>query len=517
MIQRILDLIKSGEGMTIEFKESRNKLTKDIYETVCSFLNRLGGDIILGVDDHGQIVGIDPDQVAQIKKEFASNLNNRQKINPPFYLTLNPYEIDGRTVLHVFVPMSSDVHRCIGRIYDRNEDGDFDITDNTNLVAEMFIRKQRTYTVNEVFPFAEMVDLRSDLIQLVRKRVTNIHDEPHPWTNLTDLELLRSAGLFLKDYLTGKEGITMAGILLFGKDETILSVLPHHRTDAIVRRINLDRYDDRDDIRTNLLESYSRLLAFCAKHLNDPFYLDGDTRISLRDKIVRELAANMLIHREYVMAYPATLVIESGRLYTENSNRPHGYGRIDINHFTPYPKNPMLAKMFKEIGYADELGSGIRNTTRYTALYSGKIPVFEEGDVFRVIIPLKPENLPQGLNATLKLKSTDAGVGENVQQARGNTQQATQRDGEHDGEHDGQHDGEHDGLELNKMQTILLAFCETPKTRNDIMEYLGLKDRMNTYYRVIKPLLVKGLLLMAYPEKPRSPLQKYHTALPTRY
>ena len=64
MIQRILDLIKSGEGMTVEFKESRNKLNKDIYETVCSFLNRLGGDIILGVDDHGQIVGIEPDQVA---------------------------------------------------------------------------------------------------------------------------------------------------------------------------------------------------------------------------------------------------------------------------------------------------------------------------------------------------------------------------------------------------------------------------------------------------------------------
>ena len=94
----------------------------------------------------------------------------------------------------------------------------------------------------------------------------------------------------------------------------------------------------------------------------------------------------MLIHREYVMAYPARLVIESDRLYTENSNRPHGFGQIDLNHFTPYPKNPVLAKMFKEIGYADELGSGIRNTTRYTALYSGKIPVFEEGDIFRVMI-----------------------------------------------------------------------------------------------------------------------------------
>ncbi len=101
----------------------------------------------------------------------------------------------------------------------------------------------------------------------------------------------------------------------------------------------------------------------------------------------------------------------------------------------------------------------------------------------------------------MKLKSTDDGVGDKTQKPNGNTQ----------------HDGEHDVLELNKMQMMLLAFGETLKSRNDIMEHLGLKDRMKTYYRVIKPLLVKGFLLMAYPEKSRSPLQKYHTALPTGY
>jgi ATP-dependent DNA helicase RecG len=47
----------------------------------------------------------------------------------------------------------------------------------------------------------------------------------------------------------------MAGILLLGKDETIMAALPHHKTDAILRVENTDRYDDRDDIRTNLLES----------------------------------------------------------------------------------------------------------------------------------------------------------------------------------------------------------------------------------------------------------------------
>lgn len=73
---------------------------------------------------------------------------------------------------------------------------------------------------------------------------------------MTDEQMLKSANLIAKDYATGKEGLTLAAILLFGKDETILSVLPHHKTDAIYRVKNLDRYDDRDDIRTNLIESF---------------------------------------------------------------------------------------------------------------------------------------------------------------------------------------------------------------------------------------------------------------------
>lgn len=62
---------------------------------------------------------------------------------------------------------------------------------------------------------------------------------------------------------------------------------------------NLDRYDDRDDIRCNLIESYDRLMHFVKKHLDDPFYLEGDVRVSVRNKLFREVVANILIHREY--------------------------------------------------------------------------------------------------------------------------------------------------------------------------------------------------------------------------
>ncbi|WP_312667519.1 hypothetical protein [Tissierella praeacuta] len=59
----------------------------------------------------------------------------------------------------------------------------------------------------------------------------------------------------------------------------------------------MDRYDDRDNIRVNLIESYDQLMYFISKHLNDNFYLEGDRRISLRNKIFREVVVNILIQR----------------------------------------------------------------------------------------------------------------------------------------------------------------------------------------------------------------------------
>lgn len=49
----------------------------------------------------------------------------------------------------------------------------------------------------------------------------------------------------------------------------------------------------------------------------------------------------------------------------------------------------MCGYFFLIIGLTDELGSGMRNTYKYTQLYSKEQPLFEEGDIFKTIIPLK--------------------------------------------------------------------------------------------------------------------------------
>lgn len=110
--------------------------------------------------------------------------------------------------------------------------------------------------------------------------------------------------------------------------------------------------------------------------------------VSARDHILREIVSNLLMHRDFSSGYVAKMVIEKDKLYTENANLSHGYGVLNLATFDPFQKNPPISKVFREIGLADELGSGMRNTYKYTKMYSGGEPQFVEGDVFRITIPL---------------------------------------------------------------------------------------------------------------------------------
>ena len=91
--------------------------------------------------------------------------------------------------------------------------------------------------MNKVYPNLKIDFLDINIIEKVRKMAI-LRNQNHIWKNLNDEELLRSANLILIDPETNKEGITLAAILLFGKDNSIMSVLPQHKTDAIFRAVS---------------------------------------------------------------------------------------------------------------------------------------------------------------------------------------------------------------------------------------------------------------------------------------
>lgn len=451
---------------------SRGSFRKDVYESICAFSNRNGGHIFLGIKDNGEILGIESHCIEKMKKDFVTAINNANKMYPPLFLTPVEYELQGKRILYIYVPFGTQVCRCSGRIYDRNNESDIDITDNEELVYKLYARKQGTYFVNRVFPEWGIDVLCPGLIERARK-ITRAKSNNHAWLSMDDEELLRSAGLILLDRESRREGITLAAILLFGKDTTIMSALPQHKTDMIFRVQNLDRYDDRDVIVTNLLDSYDRMSEFAKKHLNDPFVLYGMQSVSARDAILREIISNSLAHRDYSSGYVAKMVIEKDRIFAENRNRTHGYGNLNLNTFEPFPKNPAISKVFREIGLADELGSGMRNTYKFTKLYSGGIPQFVEGDIFKTIIPLND-------TATMRLGPISS-------------------------------DQVSDQVVQNDVVDKILEYCKVARTKKEIAEHIGYKNLTYMTRKFLKPLLERNKLLYIIPKKPQSKLQKYIT------
>ena len=387
-LKEFQSILTIGETVAVEFKRCGNRIESDTYETVCSFLNRFGGDIFMGVLDDGTVVGVPEKAASGMIKNFIKVISNPALFTPTVYLVPEIIKYNEKsTIIHVHIPPSAEVHSYKKVIYDRVDDADVKVT-ATSAIAQMYIRKQNIFTERKIYPYAKMEDLRLDMLPRIRTMAINHAGGNHPWATMDDCTLLKSAGLYGRDIVTGEEGYNLAAIMLLGKDDVILNVVPTYVTDALVRKVNVDRYDDREIIKTNLIDSYSQLLEFGRKHLPDKFFLEDTVNKSLRNTIVREMVSNTLMHREFTSSYTAKFVIEKARAYVENANRSIKDGVITVDNLEPISKNPIIAAFFRNIGYADQLGSGVRKLFKYSKFYSGKEPEFMEGDVFKIIVPL---------------------------------------------------------------------------------------------------------------------------------
>lgn len=404
--KKLASYLKMGEGISIEFKRCGNQPESDFFETVCSFANRQGGNVFLGVEDDATVSGVPGSAIRDVKRNITNVLNNPKVFSPAPLVEMEDIDCDGKTVIRVWVPMGPAVYSYKGVVYDRLADADVRIA-GVDQLSLMYMRKQNTFSERRIYPYVEMADLRDDLIARMRQMAIARRPD-HIWGSLDDASMLRSAKLFAKDRSTGEEGFTLAAVLLLGSDDVIGDVCPAYKTDAICRLDDVDRYDDRLVVSTNLIEAYDLLSEFARRHLPDKFVLDGDVRKSARDIIVRELVSNLLIHREFMSPFPAKLVIDADGIRTENASRALYEGRITLTDFNPMPKNPTIADVYANIGLAEELGSGVRNLSKFSQLYSGRVATLEDGDIFRAHVPVWRSAAGSGQGSIFALVSSIA-------------------------------------------------------------------------------------------------------------
>ena len=386
---KLKQLLAHPEGTIIEYKKSQESLTRSVYASICAFLNRRGGHVVLGANNDGTIVGINPDCVQTQLDTLAKDMNNPQLFKPTYYLNFEPLDIDGKKVIYFYVPESAQGHSYKGVYYDRNQDGDFELR-STEQIANLFIRKSKMKTEDRVYPELSMKDLDPEAFEELRNGLRK-ENPNHTWLSMTDEQIISSADMIKKDPETGRQGLTLAAVLLFGNQRAITHALPTYTIDLLCRINDTELYDDRELLRCNLMKAYPIMMSFIKKHLPEQPFIEGIQRFSLRDRILREVVLNLLIHREYSSAYPATFTIYRNSIVTENWNIPYVYGQIDLNTMKPHRKNPTIANVFSQIGIVEELGSGTRTIFKYTPYYSGgKKPIIEDEDIYRVEIPYLP-------------------------------------------------------------------------------------------------------------------------------
>ena len=115
------------------------------------------------MEDDGTPIGINRNMVKYMKKNFVNQLNNPDKMSPTLYLSIEEFEYEEMLLLWVYVPPASTVEKCVNRIYDRNEDGDTDITDSPIQLQNMYNRKINTYAEHKIFPYVTIEALRLEV------------------------------------------------------------------------------------------------------------------------------------------------------------------------------------------------------------------------------------------------------------------------------------------------------------------------------------------------------------------
>ena len=134
--------IQAGEGISVEFKRCGSQPGQDTFETICSFANRQGGSILLGVRDDGAVEGVSEASALNIERNISNVTSNPNLFNvSPLVEFERLHDTEGRLVIRVWVPMGSSLYAFKGAVFDRVADADVRVRSDVQITS-MMARKQ---------------------------------------------------------------------------------------------------------------------------------------------------------------------------------------------------------------------------------------------------------------------------------------------------------------------------------------------------------------------------------------
>ena len=364
------------ESSEIECKKASGSLPKSFWETYSSFANSYGGMVYLGLTENSDgsftVSGVDkPDSILQ---QMWDCLNNPEKVNlnilsPNNVSVISVNDLD---IIKIAVPRANRRQKPIYinnnpkmGCYIRQHGGDYRATEES--LQRMWSEKGHESRDSQILIGFDLSDLDLTTLKTYRQMFQNRQPE-HAFNTLDDVEFLRALSAWKKERLTGQEGVTVAGLLVFGKYQSIREQFSSYhldyieRPDASIERRYLDRVTLDGTWSGNLFDFYLKIIKKLTIDLKVRFQLEGDRRKE-EDKVheaLREALVNTLAHADY-----------NGRASILIVKRPDMFGfrnpglmriplEVAIEGGESDCRNSIVHDMFRMVGLSEKLGSGLR-------------------------------------------------------------------------------------------------------------------------------------------------------------
>ena len=232
-MQELKSLIYQGEKVDIECKKAEGNIPKSVYESYSAFANTKGGYIILGVledkskslsEERYIIKGVqDP---GTQKKDFWNTINGN-KVNVNILKDEDVFVVEERDIklLVIHVPRADFNMRPVyvggnpyKGTYKRNHEGDYHATEYE--VRSMIRDQNLEGNDGTILEYYTMDDIDKETLRKYRQ-IFEIRNDGHVWNSLDDKAFLEQLGGYNRDRRTGVEGLTIAGLMMFGTGHAI--------------------------------------------------------------------------------------------------------------------------------------------------------------------------------------------------------------------------------------------------------------------------------------------------------
>jgi len=380
-----------------EGRDGQGRLPKDAWKTYSAFANTYGGDIFLGLKEnnnyHFELKGVINTQ--KVLDELWTNLQNTQKVsaNILHQQHVNIITIDGKDIIHIHVPQAS---RKQKPLYLNNNPltgtykrfNSADICQGERDVRAMLAEQIEDSRDAEILKGYGLDDLAMDSFNVYRQMYSNRQPD-HPWNEVGTQDFLYNIGAWGKDRHLSSEGLTRAGLLMFGKLRAIKDAYPNYMLDYQEREepSTNARWVDRLTLdgmwSGNVFDFYLQVIRKLTADLKVPFHLEGDQRQDDTPvhKALREALVNTLVHADFSGRASILIVKRPDMFGFRNPGLMRVPHDIAMNGGESDCRNRLLQDMFRFIGLGENAGSGLPKIYSGWSSQHWRSPVLQEKQI----------------------------------------------------------------------------------------------------------------------------------------